>query len=119
MYWKGLLKYVDIHVKQCIKSRQQNLHPQCYAQLHFEVPSMPMHFSVMDLIGKFKLVPQGHQNTLTVIDILMNYTWCIPLFAIEADIVVHVYLVNVYSKFGGLHQILSYNGTDFKNKLFM
>ena len=30
---------------------------------------------------------------------------------------VHAYLVNVYSKFHELHRILSYNGTEFKNKL--
>ena len=43
-YWKGLCKDVNIHVKQCIKCRQQNLHHQHYAQLQLEVPLMPMHF---------------------------------------------------------------------------
>ena len=65
---------MDIHVKLCIKCRQQNVDPQCYAQLHLEVPSMPMCFMVMDLIGKFKPLSQGHQYALTVIDTLMNYT---------------------------------------------
>ena len=37
-YWKGLYVDVDIHVKQCMKCRQQNLHPQHYAQLPLEVP---------------------------------------------------------------------------------
>ena len=68
----------------------------------------------MDLIGKFKPLPQEHQYAFIVIDMLMNYTWFIPLFTIEADEV----LVNVYSKFGGSHTILPDNGTDFKNKLF-
>ena len=31
---------------------------------------MPMHFTVMDLIGKCKLSPQGYQYALTVIDML-------------------------------------------------
>ena len=30
-FWKGLCKDVDIHVKQWIKCRQQNLYPQYYA----------------------------------------------------------------------------------------
>ena len=58
-YWKGLSREVNIHVKQCIKCRQQNLHPQHYEQLHLKVPSMPMHFNVMDLIGKSKPLPKG------------------------------------------------------------
>ena len=73
--WKGLRKDVNIHVKQGIKCRQQNLHPQHCAQLHLELPSMSMHFTVIDLIGKFKPSPQGHQYALTAIDMLINYTW--------------------------------------------
>ena len=37
--------------------RKQNLNAQHYAQLHLEVPAIPMHFIAMDLIGKFKPLP--------------------------------------------------------------
>ena len=47
----------------------------------------------MDLIGKFETLPQRHQYTLTVIDMLMNYTLNIPLYTKEAYIVVQTYLV--------------------------
>ena len=67
----------------------------------------------------FKLSPQGHQYALNIIDMLMYFTWCIPLFTKEADKVVYAYLVNVYSMFGGSHTILSDSGTKFKNKLFV
>ena len=80
---------------------------------------MPMHFIMMDLRSKFLVLPQGHQYTLTVIDILMNYTWCIQPNTKEAAEVVHTYSVHTYSKFGRLHKILSDNGTELKNKLFM
>ena len=49
----------------------------------------PMHFRVMYLIGMFKPLLQGHQYVLTVIDMLMNYGSCIPVFTKEADEVVH------------------------------
>ena len=77
---------------------------------------MPVHFIAMDVIVKFKLLHQGHQYALTVIDMLTNYTWCILLFTKEADEVVYTYLVHMYSKFCGLHKILSDNDTEFKNK---
>ena len=69
-------------------------------QLPLKLPSMPMHFIVMDLIGKFKPLPHWHWYSLTVIDILINYTGCILVFMKEADKVVHAFFVNVYSKFG-------------------
>ena len=50
---------------------------------------------------------------------LKNYTWCIPLFTKDVDKVVHAYLVNMYSKFGGSHKILSESDMKFKNKLFV
>ena len=88
-------------------------------QNYLKVPTMAMHFIVMDLMGKFKLPPHGQQYALTAGDILTNYTWCILLFTKQADEVVHAYLVNVYSKFDGLHKVLSGNGTEFKNTFFV
>ena len=81
-YWEILFR--DAHVKQCTKCSHQNLNPQHYAQLNLEVP-------MMDLIGKFNLSLQGHQYALAVIDILMNYIWCILLHTKDADKVVHTY----------------------------
>ena len=78
-----------------------------------------MHFILIDLIGNFKLLPQGHQCPLTVIDMLTNNIWYIPLCAKEDDAVVHAYSGNTYSKLGGSHKILPGNGTEFKNKLFL
>ena len=56
---------------------------------------MPMHFIVMDVIGKFKPLPQGHQFALIEMAILTNYTCFIPLLTKEADEVVHTYLVSI------------------------
>ena len=50
---------------------------------HFEVPLMSMHLIVMDLNGKFKLSSQRNQYALTVIDMLIYYPWCIPLYTKE------------------------------------
>ena len=73
----------------------------------------------MDLIGKFKLSPQGHQYAFGVIDMLKNYTLCLLLHIKQSNEVVHSYLANVYSKFGGSNKILSDNGIEFKNKFFV
>ena len=115
-----IMKNVDIHIKYIMyKVLTRNLCSQHYAHLHLGMLLTPMHFIAMDLIGKFKPLPQGHQYALVLIDVLANYTWCIALYTKEADKEAHVYLVNIYSKFGGLHKILSDNRTQYKNKSFM
>ena len=73
------------------------------------MPLIPMSFIARDLTGKSKLSSQGDQYTFNVIDMLTNYAWYIPISMTEADKVMHTYLVNMYSKFGGSHKILSYN----------
>ena len=73
-YEKRLCKDVNIHVKQCMKYKEQNLHPQHYVQLHLVIAFMPVHFIAIDLIGRFKLLPQGYQYALTGFDMLTNCT---------------------------------------------
>ena len=77
-----------------------------------------MNFITIDLIDDFKMSPKGYQYVLTVIDMLMNYTWCILSYTKKDDEVVHTYLGNVYSKFGRSQNILWDNVTELKNKLF-
>ena len=62
-----------------------------------EVPSTSNGFQCKGgLIYKFKLLPQGHQYALTIIDILMYYTWCITIYNKEADEVMLTYVVNMF-----------------------
>jgi hypothetical protein len=49
---------------------------------------------------------------------LTGYVWCIPIPNKEAETVVQAYLTNVFCPYGGSAQILSDNGTEFKNALF-
>ena len=81
---------------------------------HHAITNVLQHNITKDLIGKFKTTASEHQYAFIVTDMLMNYTWFIPLFTKEA----YEVLVNVYSKFGGSHKILPDNVTEFKNKLF-
>ena len=50
---------------------------------------------------------------------LTGYTFCLPLKAKTASEVVQAYIDEVYTKYGGSMKILSDNGTEFKNQLFM
>ena len=49
---------------------------------------------------------------------LTGYIFCVPLKTRTAEEAIQAYIDNVYSKFGGFLEMLSDNGTEFKNKMF-
>ena len=118
-YWKGLKKDMENYVKSCHICQQYNIQSVRYTSGHFEIPEAPMDFISMNLIGEFKIgSTQGNRYALTVICMLMGYTWCIPIADKSAEVIVKSYIKEVYSKYGGSRKILFDNGTEFKNKLF-
>ena len=78
-----------------------------------------MEFISMDLIGEFPQSQKGNCYALTVICMLTGYTFCIPIPDKSASQVVKAYIDNVYRKYGGSLKILSDNGKEFKNQLFL
>ena len=117
-YWKGMKPQTYTYVKQCKVCQQHNITPVKYVKGHFEVPKSPMEFISMDLIGSFPESSRGNCYALTVICMLIGYTFCIPISSKSADDVVRAYVDNVYSKYGGSRKLLSDNGTELKNQLF-
>ena len=78
-----------------------------------------MDFISMDLIGEFHPpTAEGYKYALTVICMLTGFTWCIPVKSKMAKDIVDAYMREVYYKYGGSREILSDNGTEFKNELF-
>ena len=72
----------------------------------------------MDLIGEFHPpTSRKHRYALTVICMLTDYVFCVPLQTKTTKEVIQAYIDQVYSRFGGSLKILSDNGTEFKNKL--
>ena len=118
-YWKGLKPSVVKHIQRCHQCQRRNKQVVKYTTLHFNVATFPMQFISMDLIGEFHPpTTKGQKYALTVICMLTGYVFYIPLKTKTAEEVLQVYIDNMYSKFGGSINILSDNGTEFKNKIF-
>ena len=72
----------------------------------------------MDLIGEFHPPSsKGNRYALTVICMHTGVVFCIPLKTKSTEDVVRAYIDRVYSQFRGSENILTDNGTKFKNKL--
>ena len=115
-YWKP---HIYRYVRQCRSCQQRNRQVVKYVQGQFKAPTTPMEFVSVDLIGElYPPSSKGHRYALTVICLLTGYTFCIPLKTKTAAEVIKAYADNVYAKFVGSLEILSGNGTEFKNQLF-
>ena len=118
-YWKGLKPSVEKHIKMCYQCQRRNKQVVKDTTLHFDVATFLMQFISMDLIGKFHPpTSRKHRYALTVIYMLTGYVFCVPLKTKATEEVIQAYIDNVYSKFGGSLEMLSDNGTEFKNKVF-
>ena len=117
-YWKGLKPGVTKQIQRCYNCQRRNKQVVKYASLHFDVATFPMQFISMDLIGEFHPpTSKGKRYVLTVICMLTGYVFCIPLKTKTTKEALQMYIDNVFSKFGGSIEILSDNGTEFKNKI--
>ena len=116
-YWPGMRKHILKHCKSCHQCSLQNQGPGELEFGHFNVPSVPMEFICMDLVGP--ITPQtskGNKYMLTVIDMLTGYTIAVAIPDKRAEMVCQAYRDHVYCVFGGSSRILTDNGTEFRSK---
>ena len=118
-YWKGMKRHIQLHCRMCRTCARHNMRTQEFHEEHFSVPSQPMEFIAMDLIGEFRPASsKGNRYALTAVCMLTGFTFCIPLKNKSAEEVVKAYLNHIYCVFGPSRKILTDNGSEFKNKMW-
>ena len=116
-YWPGMRKHILKHCKSCHQCSLQNQEPGELEFGHFNVPSVPMEFICMDLVGPISpQTSKGNKYMLTVIDMLTGYTIAVAIPDKRAETVCQAYRDHVYCTFGGSSRILTDNGTEFRSK---
>ena len=66
-----------------------------YMNLHMEIGTAPMHFLAMDTI-EIRDADSAYKYTFTLIDMLMNYVFVIPVKDICGKTLVHEYIKYSY-----------------------
>ena len=118
-YWKGMKRQIQLHCRRCRTCARHNVTAQEFNKEHFSVPSQPMEFIAMDLIGEFHPASsKGNRYALTAICMLTGFTFCIPLKNKTAEEVIKAYLNHICCVFGPSKKILTDNGTEFKKKMW-
>ena len=79
-HWPGMRKDILRHCKRCQHCALQNQGTGEAGFDHFNVPSLPMEFICMDLVGPISpQTSKGNRYILTVIDMLTGYTIAVPI----------------------------------------
>ena len=108
-YWKGLKIAILNFMRHCQWCQSKNVQASNYVLLNLEIPKMPMDFIAMDLIGPFEVISKGNKYASTVIYMLTNCVFCIPLTDKTKNAVVDTYLKVLCCQFGRSHKALSDN----------
>ena len=114
-FWSGMKNDICQAISNCKICKMESPNLGKYMNLHLEIVTAPMHFLAMDTI-KIRDTDSAYKYTFTLIDMLTNYVFVIPVKDICGKTLVHEYIYKVYLPFGRTKKFLLDNGTSFINK---
>ena len=114
-FWNGMKNDICQAISNCKICKMESPNLGKYMNLHLEIGSAPMHFLTMDTI-EIRDADSTYKYTFTLIDMLRNYMFVIPIKDICGKILVHEYIYKVFLPFRRMEKFLSDNGTSFINE---
>ena len=117
-YWKKLCQDCNKYIRSCIECKQVILKEPQYVNLHLPILQFPVSFISRDLLGLYSEMENGNQYTLTIICMLTNYVFMVPIRTKSNEDIINSYLKHIHSTFGGSKYILSDRGGKFTSKQF-
>ena len=114
-YWSGMKNNICQAISNCKICKMESPNLGKYMNLHLEIGTAPMHFLAMDTI-EIRDADSAYKYAFTLIDMLTNYVFVIPVKDIGGKTLVHEYIYKVYLPFGRTEKFLSDNSTSFINK---
>ena len=117
-YWKKLNQHCNKSVYSCPECQLVTSKEPQYFNLHLPIPQFSMSFIGMDLLCPYWETEKGNQYTLTVICMLKNYVFMIPVRLKNTEQIIKAYLTGVYSTFESSKYILNDWGSELASKQF-
>ena len=79
IYWKKLHQHCNKYVWSCPECQQVTSKEPQHISLHILIPQFSMSFISLDLLDPYCETERGNQFALTVICMLTNYVFMIPI----------------------------------------
>ena len=116
-YCRSIKNNICQAISNCKICKMESPNLGKYMNLHLEIGTVPMHFHTMDTIDlEIRDADSAYKYAFTLIDMLTNYLFVIPVKDICGKTLVHEYIYKVYLTSGRTEKFLSDNGTSFINK---
>ena len=116
-FWSGMENNICQAISNCKICKMESPNLGKYMNLHLEIGTAPMHFLAMDTI-EVRHTDSAYKYAFTLIDMLTNYVFVIPVKDICGKTLVHKYIYKVYLPFSRMEKFLSDNGTSFINEFW-
>ena len=107
--------YICQAISNCKICKMESPNLGKYMNLHLEIGTAQMHFLAMDTI-EIRDADSAYKYAFTLIDMLTNYVFVIPVKDICRKTLVHEYIYKVYLPVRRMEKFLSDNGTNFINE---
>ena len=114
-FWSGMKNNICQAISNCKICKMESPNLGKYMNLHLEIGTVPMDFLAMDTI-KIRDAYSAYKYAFTLVDMLTNYVFIIPVKDICGKTLVHKYIYKVYLPFRRTEKFLSDNGTSFINE---
>ena len=114
-FWNGMKNDICQAISNCKICKMESPNLGKYMSLHLEIGTAPMHFLTMDTI-EIRDADSAYRYIFTLIDMLTNYVFVIPVKDICGETLVHEYIYKIFLPFGRMEKFLSDNSTSFINK---
>ena len=97
-YWSGMKNNICQAISTCKICKMESPNLGKYMNLHLEIGTVPMYFLAMDTI-EIRDADSAYKYVFTLIDMLTNYVFVIPVKDICGKLLVHEYIYKVYLQF--------------------
>ena len=114
-FWNGMKNDICQAISNCKICKMESPNLCKYMNLHLEISTAKVHFLVMDTI-EIRDADSAYKYAFTLIDMLTNYVFVIPVKDICGKTLVHEYIYKMYLPFGRMEKFLSDNATSFINE---
>ena len=92
-------------------------HKVKYESKHLLIPQRPFDGICLDCIAPMERSSRGFKWILTCIDLHSSFLLAVPMKSKSADDIIHTYIQSILPRIVPSHNILTDNGTEFKNDM--
>ena len=113
-----MFKDFSEHSSQCVQCKERSLGIQKRPLKKTEIPSFPFANIAVDTSGPYELWHSGNCYVVAFIDLYSGWTEAFATPTKDAETVAHLFIEEIYPRFGAVLQIIHDRGTDYENENF-